>query len=54
VQPSRDNRDVRSVDGFDIMEVKPNHAHSVDAPIALLFHIVHSRRCATDAQHSTS
>src|SRR5437016_4926315 len=29
---------------------RPNEAHSVDAPIALLFHIVHCGRRATDAQ----
>ena len=27
----------------------PNQAHSVDAPIARLFHIVHPRRRANDA-----
>jgi len=30
--------------------MKPNKAHSVDAPIARLFHIVHHWRRATDAQ----
>ena len=29
-----------------------NHAHSVDAPIALLFHIAHRWRRATHAQRS--
>jgi hypothetical protein len=28
----------------------PNQAHSVDAPIARLFHIVHHWRRATDAR----
>jgi len=30
-------------------KMKPNYAHSVDAPIASLFHIVHPWRRATDA-----
>jgi hypothetical protein len=32
------------------MKNRPNEAHAVDAPIALLFHIVHPWRRATDAQ----
>jgi hypothetical protein len=32
------------------MKRSPNKAHSVDAPIAFLFHIVHAWRRATDAR----
>jgi len=35
--------------GF-IRLVMPNNAHSVDAPIALVFHIAHHWPRATDAQ----
>jgi hypothetical protein len=34
------------------MNLMPNKAHAVDAPIALVFHIGHRGRRATDAQCS--
>jgi len=36
------------------MTQMPNKAHSVDAPIASMFHIVHRWRRATDAQRCLS
>ncbi len=35
-----------------VMKGKPNQAHSVDAPIAFLFHVIHRWRRATDARRS--
>lgn len=32
----------------------PNKAHSVDAPIGILFHMVHPWRRATDARRSAA
>ncbi len=36
---------------FQTRSETPNNAHSVDAPITFLFHIVRPSRRATDAQH---